>query len=120
MKLNSYILIFIGLLAVELIKNADASTGALPAANKEQRELCVVFGDAAYQMAVLRDDGADIFETRNRVYRNFDPRIQNAMLAIVDLVYDRPWHKPSDEANQLVSECLRRMGDSNQSGGKSW
>jgi len=104
MKLKSlgYVLLFLGLLATELIKDADAST-------KEQRDLCVAFGDAAYQIAVNRDQGHSIYETRNRVIRNFDPRVRDAILAIVDIVYKRPWHSPESEANLLVGNCMNRF-----------
>ena len=102
MKINSYILVFIGLLAVELIKNADAATAA-------EKNLCVILGDAAYQVAVLRDDGDSKFETRNKIYRNFDPSVQEAMLSLVDLVYKRPWYEPAQEANKFVGQCIKEM-----------
>ena len=110
MKINSYILVFIGLLAVELIKNADAAT-------EEQKDLCVFFGDATYQVAVLRDDGDDKFEARNKIYKNFDPPIQKVMLSLVDLVYTRPWYEPAQEANKFVGQCIEEL---DQMGSKSW
>ena len=110
MKINSYILIFIGLLAVQLAKNADAATA-------QEKNLCVILGDAAYQVAVMRDDGDNKFETRNKIYRNFDPRVQEIMLSLVDMIYKRPWYEPAQEANKFVGQCIEEI---DQMGSRSW
>ena len=110
MKINSYIIVFTGLLAVELIKNADAATA-------QEKNLCVILGDAAYQVAVMRDDGDNKFETRNKIYRNFDPLVQEIMLSLVDLIYKRPWYEPAQEANKFVGQCIEEI---DQMGSRSW
>ena len=102
MKINSYILIFIGLLAVQLAKNAEALTN-------DQEDLCKVFGDAAYQIALMRDEGHNRYETRNRIIRNFDKRINQAILIISDMVYDKPWRPAEQEADSVVNECIKQF-----------
>lgn len=99
MKINSYALIFIGLLAVQFAKNAEALTN-------DQENLCKVFGDAAYQIALMRDEGHNRYETRNRIIRNFDKSINQAILLISDIVYDKPWRAAEQEADYVVKACI--------------
>lgn len=101
MKLKSYILIFIGLLAVELIKNADAAT-------EQERKLCDSFGDAAYTIAVNRDEGVNKFEMRQRIITSFEAQVRDAVLIVNDLIYRKPWHPPATEAQLIIAECIKQ------------
>lgn len=104
MKLKSlgYVLLFLGLLTTELIKDAEAVT-------KNERDLCVAFGDAAYQIALNRDNAINVFESRRRVIGAFDDRIRDAILIIVDMVYEKPWHAPATEAQLIIAECIKQI-----------
>lgn len=102
MPIKSFVFIFIGLLAIAPIKNADAVT-------KQEQELCNAFGDAAYTIAVNRDEGVNKFEMRSRIISSFESNVRDAVLIINDMVFRKPWHLPELEAQYIIAECVKRV-----------
>ena len=75
----------------------------------EARDLCRLFGDLTYQMSVNRDNGWSIYETRSLVMQEFDDDIVDASLALVDMVYKRPWLEPEREATNFIRQCTKNI-----------
>jgi hypothetical protein len=81
-------------------------------ANKETaKQLCEVFADVAYQIAVERDAGVSIYTLRNRVHQRFDNQdLRQIALDVVEIVFTDPWKAPAHEANSFKMECFRQLG----------
>lgn len=102
MQIKYFVSIFIGLLAIAPIKNADAVT-------KQEQSLCNAFGDAAYTIAVNRDEGVNKFEMRQRIISSFESNVRDSVLMINDMVFRKPWHLPELEAQLIIAECVKQV-----------
>ena len=101
MKNKWFVAFFIGFVTFMPIKKADAES-------KDYRDVCVALGDAAYQIALNRDNAINKFETRRRVIGAFDTVIRDAVLIVVDMVYEKPWNSPENDAQLIINECIRQ------------
>lgn len=80
------------------------------------KELCELFADLVYQVAMERDAGQSKYALRNRVHKNFDhPDLRDLAFELVDLVYREPWGAPAHEANSFKMGCFEEAGIVNRS-----
>lgn len=86
-------------------------TGPSSANSETAKQLCEVFADVAYQIAVERDAGVSSYTLRNRVHKSFDHQdLRQIALDVVEIVFTEPWKAPAHEANSFKMECFRQVG----------
>lgn len=85
--------------------------GPSVANNETAKQLCEVFADVTYQIAVERDAGVSSYTLRNRVHKSFDHQdLRQIALDVVEIVFTEPWKAPAHEANSFKMECFRQVG----------
>lgn len=78
-------------------------------ANNIPVETCRAFADVVYAIAQRRDQGESIYDVRSIVIQKFDESIREPSLALVDMVFQRPWGRPSQEADNFLKQCLNKF-----------
>ena len=81
-----------------------------PFALSADREVCIALADAVYIVASERNKGVSKYEMRNRVITTYEADIRNAMLRLIEAVYQQPWLEPEQEADKFRRACIQESG----------
>lgn len=99
------------MIRVAALAAAFLFAGPSAADKRTQKELCEVFADMTYQIAVERDAGVSLYEIRNRIHKVFDNSdLRDIGLEVAEGVYTKPWRAPAHEANAFKMECFEEIG----------
>jgi hypothetical protein len=79
-------------------------------AEKSRAEFCLIIGDLAYEIAKNRDNGMSKFQMRNETWSEEDKTMRSVALALIEMVYTKPWRLPAKEADMAQEACLKAKG----------
>ena len=97
-----YTVAYIAIFWVGLLVNLPSE------ANTVERN-CRAFGDVVYQIAKRRDEGMTRFEVRELMLSNFENETLQLALDLVEMVFDRPWVEPQNEAAAFIRACVKNV-----------
>jgi hypothetical protein len=77
----------------------------------EERRICMLLSDMTFWVAEKRDQNVGRFEIRQFFLREAEGGTLQTLLAIADLVYQKPHYPPQKEADNFFTECMQEKGD---------
>lgn len=81
----------------------------LPSEASTAERNCKAFGDVIYQIAKRRDEGMNRLEVRELIHANFQGSSLGLALELVEMVFERPWTSPANEASAFIEACIKNV-----------